>query len=49
MSWKCQNENEKGCDAESGKLIVSVDPRYYRLTEVEILLGDPSKPKEKWG
>ncbi len=34
---------------ESGKLIVAVDPRYFRPTEVETLLGDPSKAKEKLG
>lgn len=40
--------NEKGY-AQSGQCIVAVDPRYYRPTEVETLLGDPSKAKEKLG
>lgn len=39
---------EKGCDAR-GKTIVAVDPRYFRPTEVETLLGDPTKAKEKLG
>jgi GDPmannose 4,6-dehydratase len=41
--------NEKGYDAETDKLIVAVDSRYYRPTEVEALLGDPTKAKEKLG
>ena len=41
--------DEKGYDKESGNLIVAVDSRYFRPTEVETLLGDPSKAKEKLG
>ena len=41
--------NEKGYDSESGKLIVAVDSRYFRPAEVDELLGDPSKAKEKLG
>ena len=47
--WKGKDINEKGYDAESGKLIIAIDPRYFRPTEVETLLGDPSKAKEKLG
>ena len=36
-------------DAESGNTIVKIDPRYYRPTEVETLLGDPSKAKKELG
>ena len=36
-------------DAESGNIIVKIDPRYYRPTEVEALLGDPSKAKKELG
>ena len=36
-------------DAESGNIIVKIDPRYYRPTEVETLLGDPSKAKKELG
>ena len=39
----------KGYDSLTGKLIVKVDPRYFRPTEVETLLGDPTKAKEKLG
>lgn len=46
--WKGQGINEKGFDA-SGKCIVAVDPRYFRPTEVETLLGDPGKAKQKLG
>ncbi|VAW85365.1 GDP-mannose 4,6-dehydratase [hydrothermal vent metagenome] len=48
MSWKGEGIDEKGYDI-SGKCIVAVDSRYFRPTEVETLLGDPSKAKEKLG
>ena len=48
MSWDGEGLTEKGFD-DTGKCIVSVDPRYFRPTEVETLLGDPSKAKEKLG
>jgi len=41
--WKGENENERGYDSKSGKLIVKVDKKYYRPSEVETLLGDNSK------
>ncbi len=41
--------DEKGYHAETGKCLVAVDPRYFRPTEVETLLGDPVKAKEKLG
>ena len=40
--------DEKGYD-DSGRCIICVDPRYFRPAEVETLLGDPSKAKEKLG
>ena len=49
IRWEGEGENEKGYDSLSGQLIVAVDPRYFRPTEVETLLGDPSKAKEKLG
>ena len=49
LHWKGDGVDEKGYDAETGKLIVSVDSRYFRPTEVETLLGDPSKAKERLG
>ncbi|MBB3213015.1 GDPmannose 4,6-dehydratase [Herbaspirillum sp. Sphag1AN] len=48
VRWEGQGENEKGYDA-NGKCIVAVDPRYFRPTEVESLLGDASKAKQKLG
>ena len=48
VRWEGEGLHEKGYDA-SGKCIVSVDPRYFRPTEVETLLGDPSKAKAKLG
>ncbi len=48
IRWEGTGVDEKGYDAH-GKCIVSVDPRYFRPTEVETLLGDPSKAKEKLG
>jgi GDPmannose 4,6-dehydratase len=48
ISWKGQGVEEKGYD-DQGKCIVAVDPRYFRPTEVETLLGDASKAKQKLG
>ena len=48
VRWQGKGVDEKGYD-EHGKCIVAVDPRYFRPTEVETLLGDPSKAKEKLG
>tara|TARA_B100000953_G_scaffold297395_1_gene292143 strand:+ start:294 stop:1388 length:1095 start_codon:yes stop_codon:yes gene_type:complete len=49
IRWEGQGIEEKGYDSETGNLIVAVDARYFRPTEVETLLGDPSKAKEKLG
>lgn len=48
VRWEGKGVDEKGYD-DNGKCIVAVDPRYFRPTEVETLLGDPSKAKEKLG
>jgi GDPmannose 4,6-dehydratase len=48
LSWQGKGIDEKGYD-EAGRLRVSVDPRYFRPTEVETLLGDPSKAREALG
>lgn len=48
IRWEGEGVKEKGYD-ESGRCIVAVDPRYFRPTEVETLLGDPSKAKTKLG
>ncbi len=49
LRWEGAGVDEKGYDKHTGKMIVAVDPRYFRPTEVETLLGDPSKAKEKLG
>ncbi|HQB12567.1 MAG: GDP-mannose 4,6-dehydratase [Candidatus Omnitrophica bacterium ADurb.Bin292] len=48
ITWKGKGVDEKAYD-ESGKVIVAVSPRYFRPAEVETLLGDASKAKEKLG
>jgi len=49
IEWKGKNEDEKGFDKATGKVLVEIDPRYYRPTEVDLLMGDPTKAKEKLG
>ena len=47
--WRGSGIDEEGNDAESGKVLVRIDPRYFRPTEVEQLLGDPTKARTKLG
>jgi GDPmannose 4,6-dehydratase len=47
--WKGKGSEEVGIDSSTGKILVEIDPRYYRPTEVDLLIGDPSKAKEKLG
>ena len=49
IEWSGEGVEETGTDKASGRLLVRVDPRYFRPTEVELLIGDPSKAKEKLG
>jgi GDPmannose 4,6-dehydratase len=49
IEWQGNGVDEKGIDKKTEKVIVEVDPRYFRPTEVETLLGDPRKAKEKLG
>ncbi|MBT3387450.1 MAG: GDP-mannose 4,6-dehydratase [Desulfobacula sp.] len=49
IAWKGSGIDEKGFDKKTNKQIVAVDPQYFRPTEVETLLGDPSKAKQKLG
>jgi GDPmannose 4,6-dehydratase len=49
IRWKGEGILEKGYDGDTDKIIVEVDKRYFRPTEVDTLLGDPSKAKEKLG
>jgi GDPmannose 4,6-dehydratase len=49
IEWRGEGVEEQGVDAKSGRTVVKVDPRYFRPTEVETLLGDATKAKEKLG
>jgi GDPmannose 4,6-dehydratase len=49
IDWRGTGIDEQGVDTKNGRLIVRVDPRYFRPTEVETLLGDPSKARDKLG
>lgn len=49
LEWSGQGVDEVGLDAHTGKTIVRIDPYYFRPTEVELLLGDPSKAKSVLG
>jgi GDPmannose 4,6-dehydratase len=48
ITWRGSGVEEKGYDA-AGKLLIEVDPRYFRPTEVDLLLGDPGKARQKLG
>ncbi len=45
IEWRGEGIEEQGVDADSGRVLVEVDPRYFRPTEVDMLLGDASKAK----
>jgi GDPmannose 4,6-dehydratase len=49
IEWQGKGVDEVGVDAKTGRKIVLVDPRYFRPTEVETLLGDPTKARQKLG
>jgi GDPmannose 4,6-dehydratase len=49
LRWEGTGKEEKGICQKTGKIVVEVDPRYYRPTEVEQLLGDPTKAKNLLG
>ena len=49
LEWKGEGINECGIDKTTGRVLVEVDPKYFRPAEVEQLLGDPTKAKEKLG
>ena len=49
IQWEGEGVNEVGRDAESGKVIVDIDPRFYRPAEVDLLLGDPTKARDILG
>ncbi|MFN3660290.1 MAG: GDP-mannose 4,6-dehydratase, partial [Brevinematales bacterium] len=49
IEWQGEGVNEKGLRKDTGEVVVEVDPRYFRPTEVDILLGDATKAREKLG
>lgn len=49
LRWEGEGVNEKGIDADTGRIIVEVDPKYFRPAEVEQLLGDPTKARTLLG
>ena len=49
LVWEGQGADEKGTEKKTEKVLVDIDPRLYRPTEVELLIGDATKAKEKLG
>ena len=47
IKWRGEKENEEGYDEKTGKVLIKVDTKYYRPTEVDLLIGDPSKAQQK--
>lgn len=47
LEWLGSGSEETGVDRKTGKTVIVIDPKYYRPTEVDLLLGDPTKAKEK--
>ena len=49
IEWHGSGIDEKGIDARSGQVLIAVDARYFRPTEVDLLVGDPSKAQKRFG
>jgi GDPmannose 4,6-dehydratase len=49
IEWKGKADEEQGIDTKTGRVLIKVDPRYYRPTEVDFLQGDASKAKRILG
>jgi GDPmannose 4,6-dehydratase len=49
IEWKGKGEEEKGVNSETGEILIEIDSRYYRPTEVDLLVGDPSKAAKELG
>ena len=49
IEWQGEGINEKGINKATGEVVVDVNPKYFRPAEVDLLLGDPTKAKEKLG
>ncbi len=49
IEWRGVGVDEQGLDAKTGKVLIEIDPRYFRPAEVELLLGDAAKARQKLG
>ncbi|MDD2500271.1 MAG: GDP-mannose 4,6-dehydratase [Geobacter sp.] len=49
LAWEGAGEQERGIDTVTGKTVIQIDPRYFRPAEVDLLLGNPAKAKQKLG
>ena len=49
IEWRGTGVDEKGLDRRSGKVLVEIDPRYFRPTDIDLLIGDPTKARNKLG
>ena len=49
IEWHGSGIDEKGLEARSGRVLIEVDARYFRPTEVDLLVGDPSKAQKRFG
>jgi GDPmannose 4,6-dehydratase len=49
LTWRGEGVDEEGIDQTSGKVVIKIDPRYFRPAEVDLLLGDPAKAKRELG
>ncbi|HAI73854.1 MAG TPA: GDP-mannose 4,6-dehydratase, partial [Candidatus Moranbacteria bacterium] len=49
LEWSGYGISEKGIDKKTGEIIIEIDPKYFRPTEVDLLIGDASKAKKKLG
>ncbi|WP_298435360.1 GDP-mannose 4,6-dehydratase [Geobacter sp.] len=49
LVWQGMGINEKGIDSKTGRIVIEIDPKYFRPAEVDLLLGDPTKAKSNLG
>lgn len=49
IEWRGKGIDEKGIDKSTGRIVVAIDPKFFRPTEVDLLLGNPAKAKDKLG
>jgi GDPmannose 4,6-dehydratase len=49
IQWSGKGQDETATDAKTGKLVMKVNPKFYRPAEVDLLIGDPTRAREKLG